>query len=78
MPGTFGNTPADDGVSGTSGTSDTGRGAVGTSTSQAGVWGQSDNPDRPGIFGIGPRLAGRFQGDVDVTGDLGVAGVAFS
>jgi hypothetical protein len=54
-------------------------GVVGISTTGNGVWGQTDGPGIGvlgsskggiGVYGKGGRLAGFFEGDVEVTGDL--------
>jgi hypothetical protein len=80
-------TPADDGVvsHGVFGKSPAGR-PFGGSTDQVGVFGSSENfvavweetkfVDQPGVFGKNPRLAGRFDGDVEVKGDLRLVGVS--
>jgi hypothetical protein len=43
---------------------------VSHSAAHAAVVGTNDNPAGIGIFGKGGRLAGRFEGDVEVTGDI--------
>jgi hypothetical protein len=50
-------------------------GVVGSSSSNihAGVAGVNDNPAGVGIYGKGGRLAGQFEGDVEVTGDIRLA-----
>jgi hypothetical protein len=63
---------------GTWGTCDSGRGVVGVSKTGAGVWGETISgrgvvgvsATDVGIFGKGGRLAGSFEGDVEVTGDI--------
>jgi hypothetical protein len=35
-----------------------------------GVWAESKSNTQPGIFAKGPKLAGRFHGDVEVSGDI--------
>ncbi|HEY7389335.1 MAG TPA: hypothetical protein VH640_12550 [Bryobacteraceae bacterium] len=49
-------------------------GVYGFSHSNVGVYGQSD--DNVGVYGKGGRLAGYFQGDVEVTGDIRLTGAA--
>lgn len=44
-------------------------GVVGVSQKFVGVWGESKSDDQPGVFGLG-KIAGRFDGDVEVTGDI--------
>lgn len=39
-----------------------------------GVVGDAPNPNGIGVFGRGGRLAGRFEGNVEITGKLSVAG----
>jgi hypothetical protein len=39
-----------------------------------GVVGDAPNPNGIGVFGRGGRLAGKFEGNVEVTGKLSVAG----
>jgi len=41
-----------------------------------GVAGTSDAPGGVGVFGRGARLAGRFEGDVEITGNLTIQGVS--
>src|ERR1022692_2375847 len=55
---------------GVSGQSTNQAGVVGISTNFVGVWGESQNADQPGVFGKGPGLAGRFSGNVEVSGNL--------
>ncbi|HEU5424391.1 MAG TPA: hypothetical protein VFU72_12670 [Nitrolancea sp.] len=45
-----------------------GRGVVGVSNAGTGVWGESASG--VGVVGKGAHLAGRFEGDVEVTGDI--------
>jgi hypothetical protein len=53
------------------GESQSGTGVFGVSHGGApAVTGQNDSPAGIGIFGKGGRLAGRFVGDVEVTGDI--------
>jgi hypothetical protein len=70
---------------GVAGFSDTWQGVYGHSTSQAGVvgesdqfdgvWGVSHNPQRAGVSGHNPGgLAGYFEGNVTVTGDIQLPG----
>lgn len=67
---------------GTWGQCDTGRGVVGVSKSGSGVWGETTSGRAVvgvsatdiGVFGKGGRLAGFFEGNVDVTGSLTVQG----
>jgi hypothetical protein len=69
------NTEAEGGVTASS---VAGRGVVGTRRDQAGVLGLSSNfvgvfgetqrASQPGVFGKGPVLAGRFDGNVEITG----------
>ena len=69
---------------GVAGVSDTGQGVYGSSTSQAGVVGESQsfdgvygvshNPNAAGVSGHNPNgLAGYFEGNVTVTGDIVLA-----
>ena len=55
---------------GVSGVSTNQAGVVGTSTNFVGVWGESQSDTQPGVFGKGPVLAGRFSGNVEVSGNL--------
>ena len=63
---------------GTWGECDSGRGVVGVSKTGAGVWGETTggrgvvgvSESDIGVFGKGGRLAGFFEGDVEVTGDI--------
>jgi hypothetical protein len=57
-------------------------GVVGISTNSTGVWGQTEgagigvlgtSTSGVGIYGKGGRLAGFFEGDVEVTGDIRLA-----
>ena len=67
---------ADDQV-GVFGESTTGRGVVGVSNGAAtGVEGNSK--DGIGVFGKGGHLAGRFEGDVEVTGDIRLTNADFA
>ncbi len=60
-------------------------GVVGTSTNKTGVWGRTDgsgagvfgsSKNGVGIWGKGGLLAGKFEGDVEVTGDIRLTGGA--
>ena len=73
------NSVAVPGVLGVMGESTSGRGVVGVSTNGTGVWGQTDgagigvagsSKNGIGVHGKGGRLAGFFDGDVEITGDL--------
>ena len=57
------------------GRSKTANGVVGYSSSDvhAGVAGANDNNAGVGIYGKGGRLAGLFEGNVEVTGDIRLA-----
>jgi hypothetical protein len=55
---------------GVSGHSTNQAGVVGTSDQFVGVWAENSTPGHPALFAKGPRLAGRFEGDVEVTGDV--------
>ena len=55
-------------VSGVSGKSDSGPGVLGKSTTGKGIYGISESDI--GVHGKGGRLAGFFEGDVEVTGDV--------
>ncbi len=64
---------------GTEGVSTEAEGVVGFSTNSTGVWGQADGAGNGlqgtsksgiGVFGKGGLLAGFFEGDVEVTGDI--------
>ncbi|MEJ7680535.1 MAG: hypothetical protein WKG06_22320 [Segetibacter sp.] len=68
---------------GTEGVSTESEGVVGFSTKSTGVLGQADGAGNGvegtsklgiGVFGKGGRLAGLFQGDVEVTGDIRLTG----
>jgi hypothetical protein len=66
------------GAGGVIGHADNGRGVYGESPNGTGVWGWSntgngvvgDSVQGIGIYGKGGRLAGLFEGDVEVTGDI--------
>jgi hypothetical protein len=61
------------------GHSDTNAGVVGESQSFDGVWGQSHNLQAAGVSGHNPGgLAGYFDGNVVVTGDLLLAGADYA
>jgi hypothetical protein len=66
-PGVFGKSAKWQGVHGES-TDQVG--VIGVSQNFVGIWGETRSPNQAGIFGKGPRLAGRFEGDVEVTGDI--------
>jgi hypothetical protein len=55
---------------GISGHSKNQAGAVGTSDNFVGVWAETKTRAHPALFAKGPALAGRFVGDVEVTGDI--------
>jgi hypothetical protein len=55
---------------GISGHSKNQAGAVGTSDNFVGVWAETKTRAHPALFAKGPALAGRFEGDVEVTGDI--------
>ena len=63
-------------AAGVYGESTAGEGVRGVSHSAAhgGVVGTNDHPEGIGIFGKGGRLAGRFEGDIEVTGDVRLTG----
>jgi hypothetical protein len=69
---------------GTWGQCDAGRGVVGVSKSGSGVWGETTSgravvgvsTTDVGVFGKGGRLAGQFEGNVDITGNLTIQGVS--
>jgi hypothetical protein len=67
QPGVFGKSTKWQGVHGES-TDQVG--VIGASQNFVGVWGETHSANQVGIFGKGPRLAGRFEGDVEVTGDI--------
>ena len=72
QPGVFGRSVDWQGVHGESTNQ---AGVVGVSEKFVGVWGDSKNPDQPGIFGRGAKLAGRFDGDVELMkGDIRLLG----
>jgi hypothetical protein len=72
---------------GVHGISKTGQGILGESTDQAGVvgvsekfigvWAESKNSLQPGVFGKG-ALAARFEGDVEVSGDIRLTNADFA
>jgi hypothetical protein len=88
--GVYGENPGGDGVVGTGrrgvvgnsddyqgvyGHSNSSSGVVGESQDFDGVWGQSHNPKHAGVSGHNPGgLAGYFDGNVVVTGDIQLAG----
>ncbi len=45
-------------------------GVLGTSKEFVGVWAHTDAVTRPALLAKGPRIAARFEGDVEVTGDV--------
>ncbi len=51
-------------------------GVVGRSEKGPGVWGESMRSDRAGVHGKGPGMAGFFEGDVTITGNLTIQGVS--
>jgi hypothetical protein len=72
---------------GTEGWSTDSEGIVGISTNGNGVWGQTDgagigvvgtSKSGVGVVGRGGRLAGLFEGNVEVTGTLSISGVGFA
>jgi hypothetical protein len=63
-PGIFGESSKGEGVRG-----------VGHSAAHGAVVGTNENPSGVGIFGKGGRLAGQFEGDVEISGGLKVHGV---
>jgi hypothetical protein len=71
QPGVFGKSPHGQGVHGESTDQ---AGVAGFSTNFVGVWGESQTAGQPGVFGKGPTVAGRFEGDVAVTGSITVTG----
>jgi hypothetical protein len=66
QPGVFGKSVGWQGIHGES-TNQVG--VFGFSNNFVGVWGESQSADQPGVFGKGV-LAGRFDGDVEVKGDI--------
>jgi hypothetical protein len=70
QPGVFGKSPHWQGVHGES-TDQVG--VFGISTNFVGVWGESQSRTQPGVFGKG-IIAGRFDGDVEVSGDVRLTG----
>ncbi|MEP6948567.1 MAG: hypothetical protein ABI863_04810, partial [Ginsengibacter sp.] len=66
QPGVFGISEQWQGVHGESTNQ---AGVYGVSENFVGVWGESKNIKQAGIYGKG-TLAGRFEGDVEVTGDI--------
>lgn len=61
------------------GHSDTNAGVVGESQTMDGVWGVSHNPQAAGVSGHNPGgLAGFFDGNVVVTGDLMLSGADYA
>jgi hypothetical protein len=52
------------------GHSETQAGVVGVSEEMVGVWAENSRGDHPALFVRGAKLAGRFEGDVEVTGDI--------
>jgi hypothetical protein len=61
------------------GHSDTNAGVVGESQTMDGVWGISHNPQAAGVSGHNPNgLAGFFDGNVVVTGDLMLSGADYA
>ncbi len=66
QPGVFGTSEQWQGVHGESTNQ---AGVAGISQNFVGVWGESKSKSQAGIFGKG-TLAGRFEGDVEVTGDI--------
>ncbi len=58
-PGVYGESSNGEGVRG-----------VGHSSNHGAVVGTNDNPNGIGVFGKGGRLAGQFEGDVEVTGKV--------
>jgi len=82
--GVFGSSRTQSGVVGLSenyvGVSGDGRfmGVSGTSRSGTGVSGESNSAQGVGVHGKGGRLAGLFEGNVEVTGGLSVRGVTIA
>lgn len=75
--GVWGSSDAGTGVGGFSktwagvyGHSEKQTGVSGVSEAFVGVWAETKTADHPGIFAKGPRLAARFDGNVEVTGDV--------
>lgn len=66
-PGVFGISKKWQGVHGES---EEQAGVVGVSKNFVGVWAESSKADAPGIFAKGPTVAGRFEGNLEVTGDI--------
>jgi hypothetical protein len=70
--------------SGVWGETTNGRGVVGVSKTGSGVWGETTNgravvgvsATDVGVFGKGGRLAGQFEGNVDISGNLTIQGVS--
>jgi hypothetical protein len=63
-----------DGVVGVSGS---GRGIIGVSRTFVGIWAESKDKTKAGLFATnnkGAGLAARFEGDVEVTGDIRLTG----
>jgi hypothetical protein len=88
LDGVLGITTAD-GKAGVAGVNDQakGNGVYGRSRSGNGVYGVSEAPEHSGVAGVntgggvgvhgkGDRLAGLFEGDVEVTGDIRLTGAA--
>jgi hypothetical protein len=59
---------------GVHGESENQAGTVGISKNFVGVWAETSTKNHPGIFAKGPTVAGRFEGNVEVTGDVLVRG----
>jgi hypothetical protein len=79
--GVYGSSTEGVGVAGVSdswqgvyGHSDTNAGVVGHSVQSVGVWAEAESVDQPAVFAKGARLAGRFEGDIEVTGDVKLVG----
>jgi hypothetical protein len=70
----------DNEAAGVFGESTRGEGVRGVSHSaeHGAVVGTNDNASGVGIFGKGGRLAGQFEGNVDITGNLTIQGVSIS
>ena len=67
------------GFQGVYGHSDSNAGVVGESQTMDGVWGISHNPQAAGVSGHNPNgLAGFFDGNVIVTGDLMLSGADYA
>jgi hypothetical protein len=60
--------------SGVVGTSVDQTGATGVSERFVGIWAETKTQDHPALLAKGPGLAGRFEGNVEVTGDLFLTG----